>query len=92
MGSRGPRIPLLTADAAMCTGGLMLVGIDSETSLPWLLASYVVIGLGFGLVNASITNTALSGIPRSQAGAPRRLRPRAARSVRHWASRWSARY
>ena len=48
----------------MCTGGSMLVGIDSETSLPWLLASYV----GFGLVNAPITNTALSGIPRSQTG------------------------
>jgi hypothetical protein len=48
----------------MCTGGLMLVGIDSETSLPWLLASYV----GFGLVNAPITKTALSGMPRSQAG------------------------
>jgi sugar phosphate permease len=42
----------------------MLVGIDSETSLPWLLASYV----GFGLVNAPITKTALSGMPRSQAG------------------------
>lgn len=46
-------------------GGSMLVGIDSETSLPWLLASYVVFGLGFGLVNAP---TALSGIPRSQTG------------------------
>lgn len=67
VGSRGPRIPLLAAGAAMCTGGLMLVGIDSETSLPWLLASYVVFGPGFGMVNVPITNTALSGIPRSQA-------------------------
>ena len=33
-----------------------------------MLASYVVFGLGFGLVNAPITNTALSGMPRSQAG------------------------
>ena len=30
--------------------------------------AYVVFGLGFGLVNAPITNTALSGMPRSQAG------------------------
>src|ERR1035437_925545 len=52
----------------MCTGGSMLVGIDSETSLPWLLASYVVFGPGFGLVNAAITTTALSGIPGSQTG------------------------
>jgi EmrB/QacA subfamily drug resistance transporter len=68
VGSRGPRIPLLAAGAAMCTAGLMLVGIDTGTSLAWLLASYVVFGLGFGLVNAPITNTALSGMPRSQAG------------------------
>jgi Na+/melibiose symporter-like transporter len=46
----------------------MLVRLDTNTSLGWLLASYVVFGLGFGLVNAPITNTALSGMPRSQAG------------------------
>jgi EmrB/QacA subfamily drug resistance transporter len=68
VGSRGPRISLLAAGAAMCAGGLMLVGLDRDTSLVWLLASYVVFGLGFGLVNAPITNTALSGMPRSQAG------------------------
>jgi len=68
VGSRGPRIPLLAAGAAMCFAGLMLVGLDRDTSLVWLLASYMVFGLGFGLVNAPITNTALSGMPRSQAG------------------------
>ena len=66
--SRGPRIPLLSAGAAMCAGGLMLVGLGPDTSLGWILASYFVFGLGFGLVNAPITNTALSGMPRSQAG------------------------
>jgi EmrB/QacA subfamily drug resistance transporter len=68
LGSRGPRLPLLAAGAAMCAGGLMLVSVDRNTSLAWLLASYVVFGLGFGLVNAPITYTALSGMPRSQAG------------------------
>jgi len=68
VGSRGPRIPLLAAGTAMCAGGLMLVRLAPNTSLEWLLASYVVFGLGFGLVNAPITNTALSGMPRSQAG------------------------
>jgi EmrB/QacA subfamily drug resistance transporter len=68
VGSRGPRIPLLAAGAAMCAGGLMLVGLEPDTSLGWLLASYLVFGLGFGLVNAPITNTAVSGMPRSQAG------------------------
>lgn len=68
VGSRGPRLPLIAAGSAMCAGGLMLVRLDTNTSLGWLLASYVVFGLGFGLVNAPITNTALSGMPRSQAG------------------------
>jgi EmrB/QacA subfamily drug resistance transporter len=68
VGSRGPRIPLLAAGTAMCAGALMLTGLAGDTSLAWLLASYVVFGLGFGLVNAPITNTALSGMPRSQAG------------------------
>jgi len=68
VGSRGPRVPLMVAGAAMCTGGLMLVGLDEDTALVWVLASYVVFGLGFGLVNAPISYTALSGMPRSQAG------------------------
>jgi Na+/melibiose symporter-like transporter len=46
----------------------MLVDLDADTSLGWLLVSYLVFGLGFGLVNAPIANTALSGMPRSQAG------------------------
>jgi Na+/melibiose symporter-like transporter len=68
VGSRGPRDPILVAGAAMCAGALMLVDLDTGTSLAWVLASYLVFGLGFGLVNAPITNTALSGMPRSQAG------------------------
>jgi EmrB/QacA subfamily drug resistance transporter len=68
VGSRGPRVPLLAAGSAMCAGGLMLVGLERDTSLVWLFGSYLVFGLGFGLVNAPITNTALSGMPRSQAG------------------------
>jgi len=68
VGSHGPRVPLLAAGSAMCAGALMLTGLDAGTSLEWLLASYLVFGLGFGLVNAPITNTALSGMPRSQAG------------------------
>jgi EmrB/QacA subfamily drug resistance transporter len=68
VGSHGPRVPLLAAGAAMCTGAVMLVGLTADTSLAWVLSSYLVFGVGFGLVNAPITNTALSGMPRSQAG------------------------
>jgi predicted MFS family arabinose efflux permease len=46
----------------------MLTGIDAATPVARLLAAYVVFGLGFGFVNAPITNTAVSGMPRAQAG------------------------
>ena len=46
----------------------MLVRLDAHTSLLWVLASYSVFSIGFGMVNAPITNSAVSGMPRSQAG------------------------
>jgi hypothetical protein len=49
-------------------GSLMLVSLGADTSLGWLLAAYTVFGLGFGAVNPPITNTAVSGMPPSQAG------------------------
>jgi lysylphosphatidylglycerol synthetase-like protein (DUF2156 family) len=33
-----------------------------------LLGAYLVFGVGFGMVNSPITNTAVSGMPRAQAG------------------------
>ena len=36
--------------------------------MAWLLGAYVVFGVGVGFVNAPITNTAVSGMPRDQAG------------------------
>jgi EmrB/QacA subfamily drug resistance transporter len=68
VGRRGPRLPLLVAGVAMAVGCAMLTAIDAGTSLAWLFAAYVVFGLGFGLVNAPITNAAVSGMPRAQAG------------------------
>jgi MFS family permease len=68
VGTRGTRIPLLVAGIGMSVGGLMLVGLQPDTSLGYLIASYVVLAIGFGMVNAPITNSAVSGMPRSQAG------------------------
>jgi EmrB/QacA subfamily drug resistance transporter len=68
VGARGPRIPLLIAGVGICLAALMLVRLDTGTSLVWVLASYVVFGVGFGVVNSPITNTAMAGMPRSQAG------------------------
>jgi EmrB/QacA subfamily drug resistance transporter len=68
VGRRGARLPLAISGVCFVTGSAMLTGIDPETSLTWLLAAYAIFGIGFGLVNAPITNTAVSGMPREQAG------------------------
>ncbi|MFD6227701.1 MFS transporter [Streptomyces sp. NPDC060232] len=68
VGSRGPRICLLIAGVAMAASGLLFALFEAETSNPLLFTGYVLFGLGFGMVNAPITNTAVSGMPRAQAG------------------------
>jgi len=68
VGARGTRLPLTVAGIAITASGLMLTRLTAGTSLGWLIAAYVIFGLGFGMVNAPITNTAVSGMPRSQAG------------------------
>ncbi|RZU37582.1 EmrB/QacA subfamily drug resistance transporter [Streptomyces sp. BK022] len=68
VGSRGPRLPLLIAGAAMTVSGLLFALFEAETSDVTLFLGYVLFGIGFGFVNAPITNTAVSGMPRAQAG------------------------
>jgi len=68
VGRRGPRLPLLIAGVCLVTASAMLTGIDAQTPFGWLIAAYVIFGLGFGFVNAPITNAAVSGMPRAQAG------------------------
>ncbi len=68
VGSRGARIPLLIAGLALTVSCAMLSQIGPKSSFAWLFAAYVVYGIGFGFVNAPITNAAVSGMPRAQAG------------------------
>jgi EmrB/QacA subfamily drug resistance transporter len=68
VGSRGPRLPLLLAGAAMTLSMLPFAWLTESTPVSWLIAAYLGFGFGFGMLNAPITNTAVSGMPRSQAG------------------------
>ncbi len=65
---RGTRLPLVLAGLGMLASALLLTGLSATTPLWHLLLAYVLFGAGFGMVNAPITNTAVSGMPRSQAG------------------------
>ncbi|MFG3548306.1 MFS transporter [Streptomyces sp. NPDC047725] len=68
VGSRGPRLPLLVAGGALTASGVLFAAFEAETSDVTLFLGYVLFGVGFGFVNAPITNTAVSGMPRAQAG------------------------
>jgi EmrB/QacA subfamily drug resistance transporter len=68
VGRRGPRLPLAIAGVCFAASCAMLTGIEPTTPWGWLLVAYTVFGLGFGFVNAPITNAAVSGMPVEQAG------------------------
>jgi EmrB/QacA subfamily drug resistance transporter len=68
VGSRGPRLPLVAAGLLMTLAAALLLRLGNGTSTGYLLGCYVLFGVAFGLVNAPISNTAISGMPNSQAG------------------------
>ncbi|WUH96605.1 MFS transporter [Spirillospora sp. NBC_00431] len=68
VGSRGPRLPLRIAGTAMLATALLFAAFDAETRDITLFTGYVLFGVGFGMLNSPITNTAVSGMPRAQAG------------------------
>ncbi|HYB31661.1 MAG TPA: MFS transporter [Solirubrobacteraceae bacterium] len=65
---RGARWPLTIAGIALTVASFMLTTITPTTSSGYLLIAYFVFGIGAGLINPPITNTAVSGMPPSQAG------------------------
>jgi EmrB/QacA subfamily drug resistance transporter len=65
---RGSRPSLVVGGITLAASGLMLTRLSPTTPFAYLIVSYVIFGLGFGLINPPITNTAVSGMPPSQAG------------------------
>src|SRR3954471_23155724 len=68
VGRRGPRVPLVIGGLGLAGGSLILTQLAPTTATSDLLLAYLVFGLGFGMVNPPITNTAVSGMPPDQAG------------------------
>ncbi|MEU8234797.1 DHA2 family efflux MFS transporter permease subunit [Actinoplanes sp. NPDC048967] len=68
VGARGPRLPLILAGSAIALAMLPLTRLTADTPVWLLFTAYAMFGFGFGMVNAPITDTAVSGMPRAQAG------------------------
>jgi len=68
VGAYGTRPSLLLAGLATLVSSLLLVRLAADTPIPVLLFAYVIYGAGFAVVNIPITHTAVSGMPKSQAG------------------------
>ena len=68
VGQYGTRPSLLAAGAAFLTSTLMLTELSRQTPLGWLLAAYALFGVGLGMVNPAIADSAVAGMPLSQAG------------------------
>ncbi|MEV8454887.1 MFS transporter [Streptomyces sp. NPDC052095] len=68
VGTRGPRPPLVVAGSALALGGAASLWLRPSTPLPAVLAVYLLFGIFLSTVNPPITNTAVSGMPRSMAG------------------------
>jgi MFS family permease len=68
VGRRGTRLPMVTGGVALTAGAAMLTVITPGTAAAYLLGAYFLFGLGVGMLNPPITNTAVSGMPPAQAG------------------------
>ena len=68
VGRWGARWPLMGGSVALIASALILTQVTPRTSFTVLVAAYVLFGAGLGLINPPITNTAISGMPPSQAG------------------------
>jgi EmrB/QacA subfamily drug resistance transporter len=65
---RGGRLPTVAAGAGIAAGGMLLSGITTSWSTLQIIIAFSVFGLGSGMVNAPITQAAVSGMPFAQAG------------------------
>ncbi len=68
VGNGGARLPLVIAGLALTVAPLLFLGLSVHTPTWQLFATYFLLGVGFGMVNPPITNTAISGMPPSQSG------------------------
>lgn len=68
VGRFGTRPSLMIAGCMLAISALSMTFLTPHTPDVLLIGTYIVFGIGFGMINAPITTTAVSGMPLSQAG------------------------
>lgn len=69
VGRFGARPSLLIAGTLITAATVMLAQLSATTPVWQLLVIFAVFGIGFSMVNAPVTNAAVSGMPTDRAGA-----------------------
>jgi MFS family permease len=59
---------LVIAGLAVAASGALVAGVSLTTPIPQLVLAFTALGIGMGSINPPITNAAVSGMPRAQAG------------------------
>jgi len=68
VGTRGPRGVLVGGMLALGAGVAALAVMAEDVALGWLLAAYLVVGIGYAVLSAPVSTVAVSSMPRDQAG------------------------
>jgi MFS family permease len=69
VGRYGARVPLLVSGVLITVASVLLTFLTTTTPVWALLIVFAVFGIGFSMVNAPVTNAAVSGMPLDRAGA-----------------------
>jgi MFS family permease len=69
VGRFGSKPSLLIAGTLITAAAVMLTQLSASTPVWELLVVFAVFGVGFSMVNAPVTNAAVSGMPLDRAGA-----------------------
>ena len=69
VGRFGSRPSLLIAGVLITAASALLTGLTGSTPVWHLMVIFAVFGIGFAMVNAPVTNAAVSGMPQDRAGA-----------------------
>jgi len=64
----GARRPFLIAGGCTAVSSLILIVVTPTEPVLWLILPYAIFGVGYGMLNAPVNDTAVSDLPDDQAG------------------------